>query len=91
MASDERRPIPRLADVSCLFVPRLAELFACSAPRGVACVSLAPDELKMSSFSLAILWLSDSLVMLAIVLPITGHNSLITQLLVPSEPISAQA
>jgi len=33
MASDERRPVPRLADVSCLFVPSLAELLVCSAPR----------------------------------------------------------
>ena len=45
MASDERRPIPRLADVSCLFLPRLSELFVCSAPRWVACLSLAPDAL----------------------------------------------
>jgi len=29
MASDEMRPIPRLADMRCLFVPRLAELLVC--------------------------------------------------------------
>jgi len=29
MLSDESRPILRLADVSCLFVPRLAELLVC--------------------------------------------------------------
>ena len=35
MACDERRPIPRLAYVSCLFVPRLAELLVCLDTRGI--------------------------------------------------------
>jgi len=39
MASDERRPIPLLADVSCLFVPRLAELLVFSARRDVELVA----------------------------------------------------
>ena len=50
------RPIPRLADMRCLFVPRLAELLVCSAPRWVACLSLAPDAMWKSQFDTFVRW-----------------------------------
>ena len=51
------------ASLSCFFVPRLAELLVCSAPRWIACLSLAPDVMTsklvfccFSHFYIKIFW-----------------------------------